>query len=120
MKSTAGLYSIIIGSCVIILWCFLLISENVPELITDPYGIITHIVAEFLMGLLLIISGILLLSNWKRSYYLYFFSNGLLTYSVINSSGYYMKNQEYAFVIIFFTILIINIVINIAIALKKL
>lgn len=106
MIKIAGAYSLIIGLAIVGLWTVLLVSGQVPELITEPKSIYFHIVAELVMAGLLIVSGIGILSNKKWSMNLYKVSAGLLIYSVINSSGFYAQNGNLIMVAMFMVLLI--------------
>lgn len=96
---------IIIGIGIIGLWIMLLGTSQVPELETEPIAIVFHIVIECIMGVLSILSGIWLFR--QRTYYkqLILFTNGLLVYSVVNSSGYYGDQGEVGMIIMFGLIL---------------
>ena len=111
LKKIAGIYSVLMGCSIIILWVILLTSNQVPELNTEPASIYFHIVAELLMAVLLLICGISFLLGYKWSVRLFTFSTGLLVYSVINSSGYYANNGQISMVIVFMIILILTLVI---------
>lgn len=115
MKKIVDIYSICLGGSIIGLWTVLLISGNVPELITDPIAISFHLLAEASMGILLIISGIALKKkkNWGKL--LFILANGFVMYSVINSSGYYGGKGEWAMVIMFALILILSVSITFAV-----
>ncbi len=59
-----------------------------------------HIVAELLTGLLLIISGMVILLNEKELIFLVYFSSGSLFYTSLSSLGWAFANRErylYAF-----------------------
>ena len=111
LKKIAGIYSVLMGCSIIILWVILLTSNQVPELNTEPASIYFHIAAELLMAVLLLICGISFLLGYKWSVRLFTFSTGLLVYSVINSSGYYANNGQISMVIVFMIILILTLVI---------
>jgi len=49
-----GYYSLLIGICMVGLWCMLLATRQVPELLTEPYRIIAHLSSEFITAALLI------------------------------------------------------------------
>lgn len=98
---------IITGFGVLILWILLLATDQVAELDTTPYSILTHITAETLMALLLILSGILELREKKGAALLSLFALGTLAYSVINSSGYYLDRAEPAMPLMFLVLLIL-------------
>ncbi len=96
-----GFYAILIGISIIGLWIMLYVTSNILELETEPLSIYFHLVAEVLMGLLLIISGIALILKKKWGNPLFIFANGLVIYSVINSSGYYANMGNWSMVIMF-------------------
>ena len=104
----SGIYAIIIGIGIISLWLMLLRTKQVPELETEPIAIKFHITAEFLMGILALLSGILLLFSIPWAPYLFILAMGLVIYAVINSSGYYGQKKQWSFVIMFMIILIVS------------
>lgn len=97
----AAWIQIVTGIGVLGLWAMLLLTDQVSELATEPYSILTHIAAESLMALLLVLSGILELRNWKNAPRLSLFALGTLAYSVLNSSGYYLDRKEAALPLLF-------------------
>lgn len=111
MKKFAGIYSLVIGFSIIILWSILLLSDQVPELTTEPASIYMHMAAELIMAIMMIVSGILLVKDQKNAIRSFTLSSGLLTYSVINSSGYYIENNNISMVIVFAVILIFTLVV---------
>lgn len=111
MRILAGVYSILIGVSVLALWVFLLSTNQVPEIISEPASIYAHIAAEAVMALLLVISGFSLIRNWKWSRQIYYISSGLLIYSTINSSGYYIQSGNLSMVVVFGLILSLVVVI---------
>jgi len=112
MKKTIGIYSIILGISIIALWIVLLISNNVPEVQTEPISIIFHLCAELLMGLMLLISGISLIRKSKVGDILFLISSGMVIYSIINSSGYYGNSGEWSMVTVFILILLVTLFFN--------
>ena len=110
MKKMAGIFSSLVGSSVVILWVILLYTEQVPELATESVEIYFHITAELIMAILLIISGIGIIIGCSWSIRMFTFSSGFLVYSIINSSGYYIENENSLMLIIFSIILVINLI----------
>lgn len=119
MRKIMGVYSILIGVLIIGFWIMLLGTDNVPELETEPISIYFHLVVEFLMGVLLLISGVALLKNWIWGKSMFILANGLLIYSVINSAGYFANTNEWAMVVMFFVILIFSSVFTLNLIIKN-
>lgn len=102
--------SLIIGITMILQWVFFLLSDNVPELYTDPVSITFHIVIEIITALLLISSFILLIKPDAVKLYLTVYTQGMLGYTVVNSSGYFAQAGNWIFVIMFYCILAVSII----------
>lgn len=111
MKKIAGIYSLIVGCSIILVWIFMLLSDNVPELSINPASIYFHIAAEVVMAVLLLISGFGLLYRLKWSVNLFILSSGFLIYSLINVSGYYINKENLAVIIIFAISIVLTLVI---------
>lgn len=102
----SGIYAIIIGIGIIGLWSMLLLTNQVPELETEPIAIKFHITAEIIMGTLSLLSGIFLVFGIPWAHYLFILAMGLVIYAVINSAGYYGQKKQWIFVVMFGIILI--------------
>ncbi len=100
-KKILGYIYIVIGVGIIGLWIMLLATDQVPEIETALAEIIMHIIIEATMGIMAIISGFFLLKGFKHYKEICFLTNGLLIYSVVNSSGYYIQSSNFAMVIMF-------------------
>ncbi len=96
---------IVIGIGIILLWSMLIGTSQVPEFETEPVAIVFHIVIESTMGIFAILSGIWVLKKYKYSQHLVLFTNGMLMYSVVNSSGYYGDLKQYGMIAMFAFIL---------------
>ena len=94
-----------IGVGIIGLWIMLLATGQVPELQTEPTAIAFHITIEVAMGLMALLSGLLL---WKESKKkgIVLFTNGMIAYSVVNSSGYYAESGDYSMIGMFGVLLL--------------
>ncbi|NPD89317.1 MAG: hypothetical protein HGN29_11375 [Asgard group archaeon] len=101
LEIISGIYALIVGAGMIGIWIILLITKQVPEIKTAPIDISLHITAEYLTGLLSILSGILLLVNITWAGILFIVSLGMVIYAVINAGGYYGQKKEWSFVILF-------------------
>ena len=102
----SGIYAIIIGLGIIGLWLMLYLTNQIPELKTEPVAIKFHITAEMIMGILSLLSGIFLLVGLSWAPYFFILAMGLVIYAVINSAGYYGQKKQWSFVIMFGIILI--------------
>ena len=88
----------------------LLSTNQVPELTIEPYRIMAHILAEFVTGILLILSAFALYTNRTWSLRFFLFAQGALLYTLIASPGYYLEHGFVPMVIMFMVILIVNVI----------
>lgn len=110
LVKTVRISSLIIGILMIGQWVFFIASGNVPELKTTPISIIFHIVIELITALLLIFSAIALHKPEKWKIYLAVYSQGMLGYTVVNSSGYFAQSGEWIFIVMFALLLAVSII----------
>jgi len=103
-------YSIIVGSLMIVQWIFFLFAGLVPEFETEPFSIVTHLIAESLTAIALIITGIGLLkgASWSREVSL--IASGMLIYAIMNSSGYFAQSGEWFFLGMFFILFFFSMI----------
>ena len=101
-------FCILVGISMVILWAMLLVSNQVAELIPSPFTTVTHITAETLTGIFLIIAGIGLLrgSSWANRFFL--FASGFLVYAAVQATGYYIDHSSPFFVTLFIFMIIIT------------
>ncbi len=111
IKQIAAIFSIFVGISMIGMWSMFLISDSIPELEDEPYRISMHILAEIATGVLLIISGSLLIRKNQLTRLLFPFSMGMLIYTLIQSPGYYIQRGELPFPVMFAIILVFSILI---------
>jgi len=109
MNFTAN-YSIFIGIMIITQWIFFILTGNVPELTTDFWEIIFHIIVEFLTAFMLLITGWKILKKSKNAIQGNLVAQGMLIYSAINSSGYFFQLGQWVFIIMFLVILVLSLV----------
>jgi hypothetical protein len=108
LSKIAGLYSLFVGSSILLLWILLITTNQVPELNNSLLEILYHLIAEILTASFLLLSGFGLLSGKKWGFHTFLISLGLLFYTVIVSAGYYIQTEEYGIVIMFTTLQIIT------------
>lgn len=110
LQRLASIYSIFVGLSMIALWMMLLVTDQVPELVTEPYRISAHILAEVITAGLLIVGGIGLLTNKLWSLKMFIFSQGALFYTLIASPGYYLQLGTVPMVVMFGILLVITLI----------
>lgn len=108
MKRIRAIFAIFVGLSVISLWIMLISTGQVPEFSTAPVEILLHIAAEGIMSVVLLIAGIMLLKNRQQAMKVFLIGDGMLLYSVINSSGYYLQRGEPAMPIMFLVLMLIG------------
>jgi hypothetical protein len=98
-------YGIVVGTLIILQWFFFVATGSVPEFQTTPWAIGFHMMAELLLALALLISGIatLLLKRWGEKALLT--ALGMAIYSEINSPGYFAQLGQWALVAMFAVLL---------------
>lgn len=101
LKKIAALYSIIIGIAMIGMWLLFIVTNQIPEINTEPVRITYHLIAEFLTAILLLIAGFALFTNQKWGFHLFLISMGMLLYTVIVSAGYYAEKKDIAMLAMF-------------------
>ena len=101
MAAIAWFY-MVVGVAILLLWAFLLVTTQVPEVAEGDRAIWFHIVAEALLGATLLLAGFWLLSGPSSgSRLLAGIAAGGLVYSTINSSGYYANRGQWVLVGVF-------------------
>lgn len=106
----AAWYSIAVGILMLGQWAFFLASGQVPELQTEPTRITFHLLAEVVTAVALIVSGVALLRRtaWARK--TAFAALGMLTYTVLQSPGYFAQLGQWALVAMFAVLLFLALV----------
>jgi len=105
-----AILSIVFGAMMLLMWSFLIISGQVPDLERDIISLSMHWTAEFITAVTLIIGGAGLLKKSGWSVIVYPLSMGLLFYTLIASPGWYAQRGEWSMVIMFAVILVASLV----------
>jgi lipopolysaccharide export LptBFGC system permease protein LptF len=100
-----GYYSIFIGIAVIAMWTIILFTQYPPEGKTE---LTFHLISEFIMAFLCLLSGILILRNKSIGKHLSILGFGMIIYSVLNASGYYGENNEVPMMLMFIALSILT------------
>lgn len=90
-----------IGALMLAQWGFFLVTDQVPELETEPLRILFHLAAEGLTAIALIVAGLALRSGRRGAINLALVANGMLIYTTIVSPGYFAQQGEWALVAMF-------------------
>ncbi len=101
MKKIVTVYSLLIGTSMIILWALLFFSHQIIELNTEPIRILMHITGEIITASLLIIGSIAYTKNKKIGARVLLLAHGMLFYTAIVSPGYYAQLGNIPMVIMF-------------------
>ena len=108
--SFPALFTIIVGVGMVSQWSYIYFKHQIPEFETEPIRIKFHIAAEFITALVLIISGIGLLTNQPWQFLIFLIAMGMLLYTVIVSPGYFAQKGQWTFVGMFAFISILAVI----------
>ena len=109
MKFTA-IYALAVGVLMVAQWTFFILSGQVPELQSEPLRTAFHLMAELATAVALLAAGIGILrkSSWARS--LAMLALGMLSYTLIQSPGYFAQQQVWALVGMFAVLLALALI----------
>lgn len=93
-----AIFSICIGSGILLSWLNILLEGNLEE---GWIELGFHLVSEFLLAIVLIVSGILMLRRQPQARVINLTGLGMLIYSVVNAAGYYGQRGETLAMILF-------------------
>ncbi|MHA2503697.1 MAG: hypothetical protein ACXAE3_12600 [Candidatus Kariarchaeaceae archaeon] len=93
----------------IIVWALLLLTDQVPELQTQPLDITYHLISEGVCATLLLSSAYLLWRKYDNAMNITYAAWGSMFYSVCVNTPYYWNQQNWAMVGIFTVIQILTI-----------
>jgi peptidoglycan/LPS O-acetylase OafA/YrhL len=106
----ASIFSMVVGVGMVGQWLFLLATDQVPELRTEPLRIRFHLAAEFATAIALLIGGIALLTSQTWGRWFYMVATGMLLYTVIVSPGYFAEKGQWPFVAMFAVVLVMALI----------
>ena len=102
-------FAALTGVAILGLWVTLLRNGSVDELESAPNEIVMHIGAETLTALALVASAAALIADVQHAMSLWFLGMGMLIYTLINSSGYYLQRGERPILMMFGALLLISL-----------
>jgi hypothetical protein len=105
-----GWFGVIVGLMMLAQWTFFLAAGQVPEIQSEPFRIVFHLMAEALTALALIVSGAGLLRGRAWARHLALLALGMLIYTVIQSPGYFAQQGVWALVAMFAVLLVLALV----------
>lgn len=111
VRKIAALYAIIIGVAMIGMWFFLIATNQVPEIKTEPTRIMYHLIGEFLTAILLLIGGFGLFTNRGWGFHVFLISIGMVLYTVIVSAGYYAEKGDMAMLAMFTVFQVLTVIV---------
>jgi hypothetical protein len=104
-------FELLVGVGILGFWTFAIATAHVPEIDQGDRAIWFHMVAEVAIGVALVAAGIALLSAgnepWTRA--LAAAAAGGMTYSTINSPGYYARDGNWVVVVAFALLSLVGI-----------
>ncbi|MDF1513767.1 MAG: hypothetical protein P1S60_08160 [Anaerolineae bacterium] len=106
----ASVFSIVVGVGMVGQWAMSYISNQIPELETEPIRIRFHILAEIVTAALLIFSGIGLLKSYNWAIHMNLVAHGMLIYTSIVSPGYFAQKGQWLWLVMFSLIVIFSVV----------
>ena len=104
-RKLIAIYSVILGFGITGFWLIIIRSGSFLE---GNYEMIFHLVSEFLMAVICILSGFKILMDHKSATYINLIAHGMVVYSVLNAAGYYSQRGESAAEILFILLFIIS------------
>ena len=103
------LFYFIVGLAMILYWIAALAMQKVPEMQTDPVELYFHVFAELVTGFVLIIGSISSYRKQTSGRFILSFGFGLLSYTLIMSTGYFIRMHNWEVVFTFVLIILIHI-----------
>lgn len=105
-RRASAIFTILVGLLMMGMWSMLILTNQVPYLDSPQMEIKLHILTEMFTAVMLIIGGVSVLRNYEKLTNLHYVSQGMLIYSIINSSGYYIDLGELMMTVMFGVLLI--------------
>jgi len=100
-----GIYSMILGAAVLVMWLMILSRETIGEGDTE---MAFHLVSEFLMASLCVGSGIFLAKGVNKGAMANLAGHSMVVYSVLNAAGYYAERGQGIMVPVFLVLLVLS------------
>jgi hypothetical protein len=108
--SFPSIFALVVGVGMIGMWSISYVTNQIPELDSEPVRIKFHLAAEFATALMLILAGAGLITGQDWANPIYLAAAGMLLYTVIVSPGYFAQKGQWIYVIMFAVILLLALV----------
>ena len=86
-----AIFAVVVGIMLLIVWLYLSLSGGIPDYQFHPTESAFHLAVEFCTALMLIISGFRVLFSDGQGEGMLLLSMGMLFYTLVNTTGYYME-----------------------------
>lgn len=103
-----SIYSIVVGFSLIGFWIVVYARKELDNFIENSFERFFHILAELIISVSALVSGIVILTNQTWGLYLFVLTMGFLIYATINAIGIYGKNKIWWLVILLAVVAIIS------------
>jgi len=103
-----GIYSITVGISLAGFWIFIYVRKELDNFIENSFERFFHILAELVISILALVSGIVILTNQPWGQYLFVLTMGFLIYATINAIGIYGKKKIWWLIILLAVVAIIS------------
>jgi hypothetical protein len=114
MKNTkyiTGIFQVLTGVGILGIWIINVLKGAIPEFQTEAIRIAMHLLAEAFTGVLLLVSGLLILLKKRHNSALFYLSFGSLFYTLIASPGYFAQKGQWGIAALFLVLLLTTVVI---------
>jgi hypothetical protein len=103
-----GIYSITVGISLIGFWVVVYLKKMLDSFIDNSFERLFHIIAELMISVLALISGIVILTNQPWGIFVFILTMGFLIYASVNAIGIYGKKKTWWLVILLATVAMIS------------
>lgn len=103
----AAILALFVGAAMLVMWSVLLLTGQAPELRSEPWRIVAHLLAEATTASVLIAGGAGLLRRGRQSRRVLLVGLGMLFYTLIASPGYYAQLGNWPMVLMFAGLLLL-------------
>ena len=105
----AALYAMLVGLSLLWYWGFVAIRREIPELDTEPFRILFHIIAELMTAVALLAGAVGLLTNSSWGLKVHLLAMGMLLYTLVASPGYFVQRREWPMVGVFAVVFLLTL-----------
>lgn len=119
IRKVVAAYSLLVGVMMAAMWSVFAVTDQIPEIETNPKEIAFHLAAEFLTAFALISGGLGLVLRRRWGFEVNLVALGMLAYTVVASPGYYAQTGDYVFVSTFAVLMVLTLIFIIVSIWKK-